>query len=137
MRFSKLLILLIFFSLFGCQDILECIINREPELSNKSLKLGSKNSFYSDVIRAEIRNEPRDNDYYYDYYVTGDIPVGIEIFFDYRDVIIEGIQQESGDFYFTINLFVEQADNYCENNFNDCDGLCSDSVSREYVLTIL
>ncbi|TBN04406.1 hypothetical protein EYD45_07245 [Hyunsoonleella flava] len=129
-------ILALFFLATGCQDVLECVINRKPILSDNRLGTAFVNQDYFELITAEIQNEPRDNDYFYFFSVIGDLPRGIDVYFDYRDVIIEGRPLERGRYRFTIRLDVEQADNYCENNLNDCDGLCEESTARTYILTV-
>jgi hypothetical protein len=129
----------LFFTLTGCQDILECIINRKPILSDNRLRTGFIHQDYYDIITSEIKNEARDNAYYYYFSVNGEIPRGVDVYFDYRDVIIEGRPLERGRYRFTVTLSVEQANDYyeeCENNLNDCDGLCEESTSRTYVLTV-
>ncbi|GAB1858457.1 hypothetical protein MHTCC0001_32940 [Flavobacteriaceae bacterium MHTCC 0001] len=129
-------VLALFFISTSCQDVLECIINRKPVLTDKRLNDARVGVNYFDKLTAEVKNEPRDNDYYYYYSVSGDWPLGIDIIFDYRDVIIEGIPRERGRYSFTIHLDVEQVDDYCENNLNDCDGLCEESTSNTYILTV-
>ena len=108
-------------------------------VSDNRLHTGYYYQDYYDEINAEIKNEARDNAYYYFFSLDGELPEGIDVYFDYRDVIIEGRPLERGRFNFTISLFVEQANDYyddCESEWNDCDGLCAESVSRSYVLTI-
>lgn len=126
----------LFFIVTGCQDILECVINRKPVITDKRLNTARINQTYFDKLTAQIQNEPRDDAYYYDYYLTGDLPNGIEVFFDFRDVFIEGIPRERGRYRFTIHLSIAQIDDYCENDLNDCDGLCEESTSRTYILTV-
>lgn len=126
----------LFFIVTGCQDLLECVINRKPILSDNTLGPAFVNQEYFEEINAEIQNEPRDNDYFYFFDVIGDLPPGIDVLFDYRDVIIEGVPLERGRYRFTIRLDAEQADNYCENDLNDCDGLCEESTARTYILTV-
>lgn len=135
-RIISLSVFALFFSITGCQDILECVINRKPILSDNALSAAFVNQNYSELVTAEIQNEPRDNAYYYDYFLTGDLPPGIDVFFDFRDVIIEGIPLERGRYRFTIHLNVGQIDSYCENDLNDCDGLCEDRTARTFILTV-
>lgn len=139
-RFLKVLsIIAVFFFTSSCQDILECIINRHPELSDQRLQTGQVNNYYFEEIKAQIKNEPRDNSYYYYFSIDGDLPQGLEFIIDYRSVIIKGTPQASGRYTFTVHLNVEQANDYyedCENEFNDCDGLCDESTVKTYTLSI-
>lgn len=134
--FSVVLILIL---ATGCQDILECVLNRHPVLSDHMLETGQVNNYYIEEIKAQIKNEPRDDDYYYYFSIDGDLPRGLEYVVDYRSVIIKGTPQEPGRYTFTVRLSVEQVDDYydnCENELNDCDGLCKETTSRTYTLKI-
>ena len=134
-----LLLLLTFLSFFSCQDALECIINKHPELSNQPLANAQVDQLYSETITAQIKNEPSDDNYNYYFSIEGALPSGMEFFIDYRTIIIEGTPLVSGTYKFTVRLTVEQADNYsddCENTLNDCDGLCGDTTSQVYTLIV-
>lgn len=129
-----------FLFLFGCQDILECVINRRPELPNKTLSIAHTNDNYYEVINAQIKNEPRDNDYYYYFSISHNLPDGMDVYVEYRSVIIEGYPSSQGQFYIDVDLRVEEYEDYydyCENQFNDCDGLCVETTSKIYHLRIL
>lgn len=120
----------------SCEDIIDCIFNVSPELPNKDLQVGYLNDFYSDEIKAEINNEPRDDDYAYYFDIYGDLPQGLEVFYDFRTVIIEGTPQESGVYNFTIALSVDPPVYYDYETDEYYDPLCSDSTSRGYSITI-
>ena len=139
----KKIISLSLFSTFllfmSCQDILECVINRHPELSSKTLAYAQINHLYSETIKAEIKNEPMDDNYDYYFSIDGNLPRGIDYYVDYRTIVFEGEPYLTGTYKFTIRLSVEQSYNYseeCENNFNDCDGLCSESTSQVYTIIV-
>lgn len=138
-KLLSLLLLLILVSMNSCQDVLECIINRHPELSNNTLPPAEVDQFYSEIITAEIKNEPSDNSYNYYFSIDGALPRGMEYYIDYRTIIIEGTPLVSGTYKFTVRLSVEQADNYaeeCESSLNDCDGLCKESTSKVYSILV-
>ena len=138
-KFLSLIFMLTLLSFISCQDILECIINRHPELPNKTLELAQVNQFYTESIQAEIKNEPLDNNYDYYFSIDGNLPRGIDYYVDYRTIVFEGEPYLAGTYKFTIRLSVEQSYNYseeCENNFNDCDGLCSESTSQVYTIIV-
>lgn len=138
-RLPSIFVVFGFILLSGCQDILECVINRHPELENKTLARAQVDRFYSDHISAEINNEPSDNSYYYYFSIDGELPRGLDYIVDYRTIIIEGRPETSGRFPITVRLTVEQANDYyenCENRLNDCDGLCEDTVIKRYTLNI-
>lgn len=138
-KLLSLLLLLILVSMNSCQDVLECIINRHPELSNNTLPPAEVDQFYSEIITAEIKNEPSDNSYNYYFSIDGALPRGMEYYIDYRTIIIEGTPLVSGTYKFTVRLSVEQVDNYaeeCESGLNDCDGLCKESTSKVYSILV-
>ncbi|WP_299554165.1 hypothetical protein [Seonamhaeicola sp.] len=134
-------ILLFSFFLFnGCNDILECIINVRPELANKTLDHGHVNEYYSETITAQVKNEPHDNGYDYYFTVSGNIPAGIEVYYDYREVIFEGIPQEPGRYTIRVSLYVEAINECYFDEFEGreiChDPLCSNNTSRVYTLVV-
>ena len=111
-HFGKLLLLLSLIVTFSCQDILECVINRHPELQDKRLDHGTIGMYYNDVIHASINNEPLDNSYAYYFYIADNLPEGMSITVDYRKVIIHGYPQAAGEFEINITLQVEQFNDY-------------------------
>jgi len=124
-------------SFISCQDILECIINSHPELPNKTLEVAQVNQFYTESIKAEIKNEPMDDSYEYYFSIDGNLPRGIDYYVDYRTIVFEGEPYLAGTYNFTLRLSVEQSYNYeCENELNNCDGLCSDSTSHVYTIIV-
>ena len=132
-------LVLSFLLLISCQDALECIINKHPELSNQALSSAQVDQFYSDTITAQIKNEPSDDNYNYYFSIDGALPRGIDYYIDYRTIFLEGTPLVSGTYNFTVRLTVEQSDNYieeCENKLNDCDGLCGDTASQAYTLLV-
>lgn len=136
----KFILILSFISLYSCQDILECVINRHPELQDKTLEIGRKDHLYQDFIKAQIKNEPLDNSYDYFFHISDNLPPGLNIIVDFRTLIIEGVPEEAGTYFIEVNLRAQQYDYYyddCESDFNDCDGLCSETTSRTYALRIL
>ena len=138
-RLSSIITLFGILLLTGCQDILECVINRRPQLEDKNLARARLDRFYSDDILAEIKNEPRDNSYYYYFSIDGELPRGLDYIVDYRSIIIEGVPTTPGRYPINIRLTVEQVNDYyedCENRLNDCDGLCEETTVKRYVLAV-
>lgn len=134
-----LIILLSFFTFTSCENVIDCIINVRPVLSDNRLAIGSVNEYYSDKIFAEIKNEPRDNTYEYYFDVRGKIPDGLEVNFDYREIFIEGMPTKAGRYTFTVYLDVDPPNGYYydeDGNERYDDSLCSDSTSRTYTIAI-
>ena len=139
-KYISIFFLASFFLLTSCDDLLDCIVNVSPELHDKTLTVGNVDEFYSENITAEIKNEVNDNGYDYYFDVSGKLPEGIEVFYDtYREVVFEGIPKESGRFRFTVYLEVVALENYYYDGFGNevyDDPLCTDNISKTYVLAI-
>lgn len=118
---------------FGCEDPLNCIIPKEPELKTNGFPVGSTTSYYYAEIKAEIRNEPRDNDYDY-YFDVSELPLGMDYYVNYRTLSIEGNPLEAGTYKVMVYLDV---DGPFRNNFNEePDILCDYSTSKTYTIII-
>lgn len=117
----------------GCDEILECVFNINPEINQKQLIIGVVGERYRDRITAQINNEVNDNDYDYFFDVIGELPPGIFVEFNRRSVDIFGTPEESGVYRFQVELFVERFD------INGFDGspTCSESTIREFDLQVL
>jgi len=135
---QQIIILLIisFFSLLSCEEIVECIINKRPELPNIRLEDGHTNNYYTDEFVAEIKNEPHDDDYGYSFDLYGDLPTGLEMIIDYRKVVFEGLPTEKGTYTFTVFLSVDPPEYYDEDSGEYEDSLCSSSTSKTYTILI-
>lgn len=140
MRQSILILLLLsFFTFTNCENVVDCIINVRPVLSDKTLAIGGVNQYYSEIINAEIKNEPQDNAYEYYFDVRGNIPDGLDVIIDYRDVFIEGMPTKAGRYTFTVYLDVDPPNGYYYDEYGNeryDDSLCSDSTSKTYTIAI-
>ena len=133
LKFSLLLVCLLSLS---CDTIVDCIINKRPEIPDKSFDLGNIGYYYDEELTSEIKNEPNDNyyDYYYDVY--GNLPDGLELYSDFRTASIEGFPEVSGSFTFTIHLSVDPPEYYDEDTQEWDDNMCSYSTSKEFTIII-
>jgi hypothetical protein len=129
-------IILLLFLITSCENFFDCIINVRPELPNKVFKRGTMNVFYSDELRAGIKNEPRDDDYDYYFEVYDDLPQGIEIYTEYNNIYFEGVPLENGTFTFTLFLSVDPPVTYDYETDRYDDPLCTDSTSKTYTIVI-
>ncbi|WP_422860132.1 hypothetical protein ACOKFD_04325 [Flagellimonas sp. S174] len=133
-RLFKISIVTSFIFIFcGCDEILECVFNINPQINQKQLVVGVVGERYRDRITAQINNEVNDNDYDYFFDVIGELPPGIFVEFNRRSVEIFGTPEESGVYRFQVELFVERFD------FNGFDGspTCSESDIREFTLQVI
>ena len=132
MKTFRTITLILFSVLFlNCEDFLDCVIPREPELQNKTFPIGTVDEYYYADLRAEINNEPRDQDYDYYFEVIG-LPLGMDYFVNFRTISIEGTPLETGTF--DIRIFVD-VDGPFRNDGNN-ERLCNYSASKTYTLII-
>ena len=136
MKSLKLHPLIFFFLFFGCEDIIECIFNKRPEIPNKSFEVGYVNNYYYQEFTSEIKNEPQDNNYDYFYEIYGNLPGGLEMYTNYRTLSIEGIPLTSGAFTFSVYLYVDAPEYYDEDSGSYEDSLCSKSTSKEFSIIV-
>jgi hypothetical protein len=125
-----------FFMFFGCEDLLDCIVNRRPEIHDTTFKDGEVGVYYYHEVTTQIKNEPRDNDYGYNYDVYGNLPDGIQMITNYRTVSFEGTPELAGTFRFTLILYVDPPLSYDYNTDQYEDVMCSESTSKEFTITI-
>jgi hypothetical protein len=118
---------------YNCEDFLSCIIPREPELQNKEFPIGTTEAYYYVEVKAEINNEPFDDDYDYFFDVTG-LPDGIDYFVNYRTISIEGDPKERG--VFDITIFLEVDGPFRDSFEGDNTFLCDYGTSKTYTLII-
>ena len=126
------LLLLPLFLLTGCNDFFECITNKRPQIHNTDFRRGEVGVYYYAEVTTEIKNEPRDDDYGYYYELYGELPVGMQMFVNYRTVSFEGVPEIPGRYTFTLGLFVDPP--------IDGDGfeqvMCEDYTSRDFSILI-
>lgn len=135
-RLFSLLLLIGVFNLLSCEDVLECVINRRPELPDKRFEVGFVNQLYYQEFDAQIKNEPQDNAYGYNFEIEGELPHGVDMNINYRTLSFEGIPQSQGVFEFTLFLNVDPPLNYNDETEQYEDSMCSDSTFKTYTITI-
>ena len=136
MKPLRILPLAFCFLFFGCEDVIECIINKRPEIHDKSFDVGYLNNYYYEEIQSEIKNEPRDNDYGYTYEIYGDLPVGLQTFANYRTLSIEGTPEVSGTYTFKVHLYVDPPEYYDDDSGQYESSMCAYSTSKEFTIII-
>ncbi|WP_323787770.1 hypothetical protein [Psychroserpens sp.] len=131
-----LLFVLSLFMLTSCDNILECAFNKRPEIHDKTFKDGIIGVYYYEEVTTEINNEPRDNDYGYNYDFYGELPNGLQMVTNYRTVSFEGTPEVAGTFNFTLYLYVDPPLSYDYDSEQYEDSLCSESTSKDFTITI-
>ncbi|MBX2839154.1 MAG: hypothetical protein KTR35_20025 [Gammaproteobacteria bacterium] len=124
----RIVLVLLALALMGCDDVLDCIDDDQPELRPNSLPNPVLNQEYDQVIRASIRNEPYDDRFDYSFTFRGDLPSGIQTEADDRDFKIYGTATQMGDFEFTVTVMVDGN----LGDYNDTSGLCTTIDSEVY-----
>jgi len=127
-----LLLVFSFFMLFGCDNILDCVTNKRPQIHDANFRDGKIGVYYYQEVTTEIKNEPRDNDYEYYYELYGELPDGIQMFVNYRTVSFEGTPEVSGRFVFSLGLFVDPPLN--DDGFEEV--MCSEYTSKDFSIYI-
>lgn len=125
-----------FFTLSSCEDFLDCVIDRRPQIHDKTFASGTVGVYYYQEVTTEIKNEPRDNDYGYFYEVYGNLPDGIQMFPNYRTVSFEGTPEVSGTFKFTLLLYVDPPGRFDDDGIEFEQVMCSESTSKDFTITI-
>ncbi len=136
MKYYYPLILVAVFLSSSCSNVIDCLINVRPELQHRQLEAGYADRYYFDKISAQIKNDPNDNSYDYYFSVSGEVPRGIDVIYDYRDVIFEGVPEETGRFRIRVSLDVDAYEYYDYQTDTYSDGLCTDYTSKVYTLVI-
>ena len=107
---KEIICLVIMCNLSSCQisdGQLQCIGNIYPSLPDQQLKAGTIGQYYYDDLVASMKNEPKNDEYYYYFEIEGQLPDGIEIYSDHRTLYFEGMPLIAGKFKFNINLNIE------------------------------
>ena len=115
----------------GCDTVIDCLDDDGPRFPAVAIEPGILNQVYSETVRVSINNEPRDDNFRYDFNISGALPAGLSTASSGRDFIFSGTPTETGTFVFT--LFVEVEDNF---GFDDDSGLCFFTDSRRYEMTV-
>ena len=131
---NYLFIFLSFFLLTSCDDALECVFGINPEIKQNSVPVAILDENYFAAISAEVDNQPNDNAYDYFFRIEGDLPAGIDVFFNFRQVEFFGRPQETGRFNFRVFLSVERFNP--DTGFYERDPTCVDEVSKRFTLEV-
>lgn len=89
----------------NCSIIEDCKWGTSAELNSKDLPTAFVDTYYEQGIRAGVNNEPRDQDYFYDFEVLG-LPPGMDYETDGRDVYIYGTPTRSGRYLLQVDVVV-------------------------------
>lgn len=137
-KYSLLLTTLLVSTLLsGCEQLIDlaidCIDNDKPELSGL-LPHPILNHEYNEVVHVGIRNEPYDDQFDYQFTVSGNFPSGLQSESSGRDLRLFGTPIELGDFSFTIKVEVGGGGRI--GIADGTEGLCSTIDTKAYQWTV-
>jgi hypothetical protein len=129
---SKILLSVVFLLTFsGCEDIInsavECSI-KDVKLENKTLRIGTVGRNYYETISANVKNDPNDDYYMYDFFITGKLQKGLQYYTEGNKFVINGVPEEAGIIGFELTVEVTLDD--------EALGLCTETAMRSYELTV-
>ncbi len=115
----------------GCDGL--CIINNGPQFNKTTLQQPILNQVYLETIEASIKNDALDDEYYYTFHTSGDLPAGLIFSSDNRTATISGTPTELGSFSFTVSV------NAGASGFSllvDPTSLCFNDHSELYIIDV-
>jgi len=129
---SKFLLSVLFLLVFsGCEDIInsaiECSI-KDVKLENKTLRIGTVARNYYETISANVKNDPNDDYYRYDFFISGKLQKGLQYYTEGNKFVINGVPEEAGTIGFELTVEVTLDD--------EALGLCRETAKRTYELTV-
>lgn len=125
--FSILFILVV----SGCEDIInsaiECSI-KDIKLESKTLRIGAVGRNYYETISANVKNDPNDEYYSYEFFITGKLQNGLQFYTEGNKLVINGVPEVVGTISFQLKVEVTLDDEEL--------GLCRETSKRTYELTV-
>lgn len=115
---------------YGCESAIDCLDNDGPEFVTGAISDPVLNQVYAQTITVEINNEPRDDNFRYNFSLSGALPEGVSAVANGRNYIFNGTPIEEGTFRFTVFVNVDDSLEPVES------GLCYYNASKSYEITV-
>jgi len=119
--------------LFSCENFLECLIQIDPEIDQAIVKDGTIHEPYYQIISAHVKNDPEDDFYEYFFDVYGNLPEGLSIQYNFRNIEIYGTPVESGIFRFTVAVAIGA---YDDGAYYDPNPTCNGVAEKTFEFRI-
>jgi len=114
----------------GCESAIDCLDNDGPEFQTRTISDPVLNQEYSETISVAINNEPRDDNFLYEFRLQGDLPSGVSGSSIGRTYFLNGTAIQEGTFRFTVYVSVD------DNLQPEDSGLCFYNASQTYEITV-
>ena len=128
----KFLLSVVFLLMFSyCEDIInsaiECSI-KDVKLENKTLRIGAAGRNYYETISANVKNDPADDYYIYDFIIRGELQKGLRYYTEGNELVINGVPEEAGTIGFELTVEVTVDDEGL--------GVCTKKTKKTYELIV-
>ena len=118
-------------TLSGCEDLInsavECSI-KDVKLESKTLRVGAIGRNYYETISANVKNDPNDDYYSYDFFIRGELQKGLQYYTEGNELVINGVPEEAGTIGFELTVEVTLDD--------EALGLCTETTKKTYELIV-
>lgn len=131
MRSKFLLSVVLLLTFSGCEDIINSVVEcsiKDVKLESKILRVGAVGRNYYETISANVKNDPNDDYYLYDFFITGKLQKGLQYYTEGNQFVINGVPEEAGTIGFELTVEVTLDDEEL--------GLCTETAKRTYELTV-
>ena len=133
MNWIKYSVFALFFITLGCSNVVNCLIKIEPNLEEDGFNDGVVSQNYEEYIDVDMLNAGNSNYAINTLEITGDLPIGIEAYYNDMRIYFNGIPTTIGTYNFDVKVIVEYIGD--SDNEND-DNLCGNTVSGSYTIKI-
>lgn len=133
MSWIKYSVFALFFITLGCSNVVNCLNKIEPYLQEDGLNDGTISQNYNEFIDVDMQNTGNSNYAINTLEITGDLPIGVEAYYNDMRIYFNGTPITIGTYNFDVKVIVEYIGD--SDNEND-DYLCGNTVSGSYTIKI-
>lgn len=133
MNWIKCSLFALFFITLGCNDVVNCLIKIEPTLEEDGFNDGIVSQNYEEFIDVNMQNASNSDYSINTLEITGDLPIGVDAYYNGMRVYFSGIPTTIGTYNFNVKVIVEYTGD--SDNEND-DHLCGNTINGSYTIKI-